>query len=182
MKKLLFLVNFFIFLSQNGHSQINKKNWLMGGAINFSSTSTNYLSLGSGRSTNLHIAPNIGYFFANKFAAGLGVRIEYNKNTLGPNTSSATDYSLGPFVRYYFLPTENKLNLFATGSYGYTITNPGNQNANTFSFFAGPVYYLNNSVGLEFSVGYSTTSNSETLYNHSVLLGIGFQIHLEKNK
>lgn len=182
MKNIIIAACSCLIFSLAATGQITKKNWLMGGAINFTSTSTNYLSVGSGTSTNLHFAPNIGYFFANKFAAGLGVRIEYNKYTLGSSTSSATDYSLGPFLRYYFLPTENKLNLFAMGSYGYTITKPGNQNANTFSFFAGPVYYLTNSVGLEFSIGYSTTSNSQTLYNHSVLLGIGFQIHLEKDK
>ena len=59
---------------------------------------------------------------------------------------------------------------------------PSKQSANRASFFAGPVFYFNESVGLEFTVGYSTTKSFQIKGNKSILMGLGIQFHLEKDK
>jgi hypothetical protein len=53
----------------------------------------------------------------------------------------------------------------------------------TFFINAGPVIFLNSSVGVEFTIGYSSTHIKGNNDNNNVFqTGIGFQIHLEKNK
>lgn len=119
-----------------------------------------------------------------KFAVGLNPSLTYGSNNVA-NTS--TIITIGPFVRYYFLKTENIFNLFAEGSYAYgSNTGKGQgkgQHLNIFSFSGGPVLYFNSSVGLEFTIGYSTTKVvgfSGT--NNEIRFGIGFKFHLEKDK
>jgi hypothetical protein len=97
-------------------------------------------------------------------------------------SSQGTFLGFGPFLRYYFLPVENRINIFGESRYQYSIDFNGH-NQNNFIFSAGPVIYFNNSVGLEFAVNYdilnSTISNAST---KTISFDIGFQIHLEKDK
>ncbi len=86
-----------------------------------------------------------------------------------------------------FLDTENMVNLFAETGYDYyTITGKGlgrSQHQSTFLFSGGPVIYFNTSVGLEFIITYATTKIAGSSGNNNkIQFGIGFQIHLEKDK
>lgn len=118
------------------------------------------------------------------FVVGFKPSYTYGSNSIA-NTNSII--KIGPFVRYYFLKSENILNLFAEGSYGYgSITGKGQnqgQKLNTFSFSGGPVLYFNSSVGLEFTIEYSRTKIiGFSGNNNEIKFGIGFQFHLEKEK
>jgi hypothetical protein len=152
----------------------------MGGNISFASDISKYSNGGTYKLTYLKVAPNIGYFLSDKLAAGLKIDIEKTKYSLSLNTGVSTSYAFGPFIRYYFLPIENQLNLFVEGNYQHGLSKPVDQNSNTFSFVAGPVFYFNTSVGLEITVAYSNTKNSEATINNNIQFGMGFQIHLEK--
>jgi hypothetical protein len=49
-----------------------------------------------------------------------------------------------------------------------------------FNVKAGAVYFLNSSVGLEVALNYLNQKTTGDIKNRAVFLGIGFQIHLEK--
>jgi hypothetical protein len=180
---LLFLIAF-IFCN-NANCQITKGNWLVGGSATFSRLQNSSTASAQFKQTNFEIRPLLGYFLKDKFAVGLDPSLVYGSNIINNSNNSSTSFSIGPFIRYYFLDTENMVNLFAQTGYDYyTITGKGQgkgQHLNTFSFSGGPVIYFNTSVGLEFIISYSTTKVAGfSGNNNKIQFGIGFQIHLEK--
>jgi len=182
MKKLsLVLVSLSVLIVSK--AQITKGNWLIGGNVSYSSTK--YKNENEVQKTFiLNISPDVGYFFAQRFAVGLRPELQYWKGTTAyPPDNSQTVYKVGPFARYYFLAEDKPINLLLESSYQYsfTKTNASKNKSNTFSFFGGPVIYFNSSVGMEFLLGYSTSSFSNNDGTEStVRFGIGIQVHLEK--
>jgi len=182
MKIIIILAAALLYLNQ-ANSQITKGHWLIGGSASFSSLKSSSTSTAQFNQTDIQISPSIGYFFKDKFAGGLRPSLFYGSNTIA---NSSTVIGIGPFIRYYFLNPEHIFNLFAEGSYSYG-NNSGNgqlsSRSNTFSISGGPVIYFNNSVGLEFTLAYSTLKAvGFTGNNNQLRFGIGFQFHLEKEK
>lgn len=128
------------------------------------------------------IAPSIGYFLVDKFAVGIRPSFNYSQNNLIAGGKDQTVLAVGPFIRYYFLPSGRPFNILAETAYAYYIFN----NASTFKqhglfVAAGPVIYFNTSVGLEFLFGYSSTKVvGYDGRNTALRFGIGFQFHLER--
>lgn len=94
---------------------------------------------------------------------------------------------MGPFIRYYFLKPENRANILVESSYQYQFRkdiSPGSDSklsANIFMISAGPVIYFNSSVGVEFTIGYSSQKYSGiTGSNNTIQTSIGLQVHLQK--
>ena len=184
LQKIFLLIIASFFLIKNSNSQITKGNWLVGGSAIYSSI--NYSSTSSARykQIDFQISPIIGYFLKDNFAIGIKPSVTYGSN--GFNNSS-TIIAVGPFVRYYFLKPENIFNLFMEGNYAYGNIKAKNQGPgqklSTFSFAAGPVFYFNSTVGLEFIISYTNSVvKGFSGHNSRVMFGIGFQIHLEKDK
>jgi hypothetical protein len=154
---------------------------MVGGSAYFSSLTTSGSGVINYTQTNWQIAPNVGYFFVNKFVVGLKPSFSYLSNTMG-NTNLKT-YTIVPFIRYYFLHTNNRVNIFGEADYQHGISKmTGNPSSSTngYSIAAGPVVYLNTCVGIEFSVGYSAIYY-QPAKSGTVQVGLGLQIHLEKN-
>lgn len=192
MKKsiLLFFIAFIFYY--NADSQITKGNWMVGGNASFLFTNSNTGSTNS-KANNIDIAPDIGYFFIDKLAGGM--RLSYNRHYTkfgSPNNNfqKFITYSIGPFVRYYFLPIDQRYNIVVEGSYQYgddkTVINAYATNtvSNKFIFSGGPVIYFNTSVGIEFLLNYTNSDNNyvEKTKSNSFGVEIGLQIHLEKDK
>ena len=193
-----------ILITKHSSGQITKHNWLVGGTGLFNSTTyANDLGNENQRITNFQIAPNIGYFFIDKFAGGLKLSFANSRNKnisngAGYNLGKNNSYGFGPFFRYYFLDTDKQFNILIDGSYQFQIERGGGVSStgntsipvpitqytkNTFSIAAGPVIYFNSSVGLEFLIGYTTSNYVQNKSSvNSVQVGLGFQIHLEKDK
>ena len=187
---------FLILVTKLSFGQLDKGVWLVGGTGNLLSSKYEYtsttLSFSSDR-LNIGLAPSIGYFVADKLA--LGLRLNYSKNkavvdgTGGNINTNENRYSLGPSLRYYFLDKESRYNLLTEINYQYGLYRfkPTKGNSNTFNALVGPVIYLNTSVGLEFLVGYYSTTETIkqtdpiTSKEKGFQLSVGFQIHLEKN-
>lgn len=185
------LVTFLFFNNSNG--QITRDTWMIGGNGNFIFSNSNTSSPNTkSTSTNLTLAPNIGYFFIDKFAGGL--RLSFNRYHIkygqaNNNFSTFRNYGIGPFVRYYFLDIDNPYNILVEGSYQFgdekteTTNSTNNSSTNIISFSAGPVIYFNSSVGIEFLLNYSSTGVSGNKgRGDSFGIGIGLQIHLQKDK
>ena len=185
-KQLLTLL--IIFYSANAYCQIDKGNWMLGGVVSYAYTryESEYFGVPHDYYA-LNIDPSLGYFFLDKL--GIGIKAGINKiGTRSAGTSkylTYTDFNVGPFARYYFLPKENILNFLAEAGYqyGYEGGKNGRPSKNTFTFSAGPVAYFNSSVGLEFLVTYSTYKFSAINGSDGTIrFGLGLQIHLEPDK
>ncbi len=187
-KNKISLVLIAIFLYVTANSQINKGYWLVGGNINYSSTS--YQSDFGSRSQafDFKVAPNLGYFAANKFAVGFKSNIGKSGFKLNTDVGNPyyIDFNLGPFLRYYLLPVDKQYNLLTEiyYQYGFIGSNgKSNVSKNTFSLQGGTEVYFNSSIGLEFLIGYTTTKYvGYSGRNNQVQFGIGLQAHLIKDK
>ena len=190
MKKTILLFLIASTFYDHANCQITKGNWLVGGNASFAFSNAGPRD-NSSKTTDLKLVPNIGYFFMNKFAGGvqLSFNREHIKYGASNNFSTFKNYSMGPFVRYYFLDVDGQYNILMEGSYQFgndkveTTNSTSNNSTNIISFSAGPVIYFNSSIGIEFLLNYSSTGTSG--YNgrgNSFGIGIGLQIHLEKDK
>lgn len=190
MKKHLIAFIILYFTQYSLAAQLTRTNWMAGGNAAF--TTAKYKDPNDNYSTrNFSLSPTIGYFFADRFAAGLRVNYsnyELHTTQIGtglPGEGHDVTVAAGPFARYYLLQDlERPVNLLVEGNYAYGYSSAIDSKKyflNRYSFAAGPAYYLNNSIAIEFTIGYvSTTQYQGTTAGLEVR--IGFQIHLEKEK
>ncbi len=188
--KQLFLILSLIFISCMSNAQLTKGNWLVGGNLSFTSYKNSGSNSGNNSSIYLTASPNIGYFFIDKLAVGIKTNItsitDKNPQPDGSiNKVTQKNIGFGSFVRYYFLPTEKKLNIISEASILYTTNSNNSTSVNSKSFeyaiYAGPVIYFNPTVGIEFLLGYNRLKLADVDYrNNSLQFKIGLQIHLEK--
>ena len=194
-EKNTFLLCMLLLCMQVTSAQLTKGNWLMGGKASLASSN---FETNDSKLTAIDLSPDIGYFFVDRLAAGIRMGYSRSKTKFGDNPSQpgtensfeSKAYSIGPFIRYYFLPIENRYNILTELNYQYinskleiNNSNSSTSSSNQFSIAAGPAIYLNSSVALEFLVGYSITpKNKSSAKSSKVGFGIGFQIHLEKEK
>jgi hypothetical protein len=177
MKKVLLAA--FLLVSSNAiFAQINQGQWMVGGNINF--TSSKFGDDDDSKVTSFNISPNAGYFIIDKLAAGL--RLGFTRTKVETADDATTDFSLAPFVRYYFLDAAKKVNVFADGSYGFGKAGGDDKEGyNFFQFMAGPAIFLTPNTALELALFYR--SEGGDLYGDDDRLNhfgvnIGFQIHL----
>lgn len=191
MKKLL-LTAFILFTISSLFAQINKGQYMVGGNISFDISNG-----GFGNDLNVQnfkAAPNVGYFFIDKLAAGLDISLDSRRNrSNGYTHSKSFGYTISPFVRYYALPASSRFNVFAEATYGLGETTGKsdyygkNKSKNqSYSFSAGPVYFVTPNIGIEFNVGYYNTSYKDNgpgkVVYKGIQTGLGLQIHLGNRK
>lgn len=183
MKKTITILWICILLSLTAHSQITKGNWMVGGDASFSLNYTHYeyneiLPTHGFRGL---ISPGVGYFVIDKLAIGLKADLNLQPFT-NVSGKKETDISLntGPFIRYYFLPADNIINIFGGAAYEHFFHNYANP-ANTYSVFAGPTFFFNSSVAAELlaQLDYFKMQGSEGR-TISFKMNVGFQIYLKK--
>jgi hypothetical protein len=184
MKKVLFAA--FLLVSSNAiFAQVNQGQWLVGGSADFSAG-----KWGDIKTTNISIAPDAGYFFINQLAAGLRPEFGYtktkSKTAVGTTTGSKTDFTVAPFVRYYFMPSAQQVNVFADASYGFgssKVKGGSSVSGNYYQIKAGPAVFLTPNTALEFaayyrSFGGDAYENAAGDRQNIFGLSVGFQIHL----
>jgi hypothetical protein len=178
MKKII-LVFSFLAIGMASFSQINKGQWLVGGSgsVDFSKHGDNDES----KITTVSISPNAGYFFINQLAGG--ARVTFESVKMESEEDAATSFLFAPFVRYYFLPAAQKVNVFADASYGLGSVKSGDSESfNQFAFSAGPAVFLSPNTALELTLQYRSAGGDaygdDRLNNFGV--NVGFQVHLGK--
>lgn len=177
-KTFLFLISIGLFFISK--AQITKGDWLVGGSGTISRQQEK-ISGSDVKNTSIELAPNLGYFIADKFSLGLKPGFGYMNLKTNAYHDQATSWAVGPFVRYYFLPVENRTNLFAETAYQYSSSSKGAPE-DLLLFSGGPVIYFNSSVGLELTGNYKIfrSHNTETSAK-TFFIAIGLQVHLEKD-
>lgn len=177
-KTILLLVIAFIFYN-DANSQITKGNWLVGGSGEFQKQRED-LRGSDIRGLAITASPDIGYFIIDKLGAGIKADLTYSKIKTTGNTSKSTFLAIGPFVRYYFLAIDNRINIFGEAIYQHTI-DFHSFHQNDLTFAAGPVIFFNSSVGLELTAKYSRSNSGISITKaKTFFVVVGFQIHLEK--
>ncbi len=173
--------------------QITKGNWLVGGTGSFQNSKSKGNDVINATISGIYLYPNIGKFIINNFAIGLkpSLRSETSKYLQSNGTTSNTKQTflgIGPFVRYYFLNPDKQINIFSEGSLGYTLLKVSNQNADKYKsvekiISIGSSIFFNSSVAFEVSLSYSSSKSLDidSRYN-GLKIGLGFQIHLERDK
>jgi hypothetical protein len=182
MKKVVLIFFAILSICKLANSQITKGTWLLSGSACFSMK--NYGSQGSliYKQTDLSLSPSVGYFIKDKFAIGLRPSLTYGSNTISSGNSE-TIFTIGPFLRYYLLKTDNAFNILTEGSYSFASFQSSATKQNTFLLATGPVLYFNSSVGLEFLIAYASTKVVNFAgRNNELRFSIGFQFNLEKDE
>lgn len=179
MKKIIIILLASILLANYAQGQLAKGTWMIGGNAALTTYNT-HSPLSTQNETSILITPAIGYFVMEKFA--VGINPIYGLDAFKTNYIRYTTkqyYALGPFVRYYLLPADHIVNLFAGSSYQYTIGEPGNSIVNNYSFFIGSTAFFNSSAAIEITTGFSS-SLDEKLTTNSFVINAGFQVYLKK--
>ena len=166
--------------SMMASAQIRQGQFMVGGALAF--TSSKYENV-DGTTTTVLLNPNAGYFFINNLAGGL--RATFGSLKESDNGDAYTTIIASPFLRYYVLPTAQKVNLFVDASYGIGSQGAGDKKeVNQYAFTAGPAIFITPNTALEFGVSYSSQGGDAIGDNRLNTIGVsvGFQIHLGKGK
>ena len=193
MKKLIISYLFILFcLAAN--SQITKGYWLIGGSGKFDSYNQKTI-LGTLNTewnyTNIDISPSVGYFVKDR--AAFGVRSTFSSikgaDVRGGIRQDEYTFWIGPFSRYYFFKPGKQVNILTDISYQIGTSNViyDKNKLQKFSAMVGPAIYLNNSVGLEFLLGYNSSLEKfagggmgEKYSKKGFQVEVGLQIHLKK--
>ena len=190
MKKVILLL-FCCLLFKFSFAQLEKGNWLVGGSGSFSSERKIRNDV-TEKMTQINLNPEIGYFFLEKFVGGL--RPLYSHLTyLQDNDISVrqtyTRLGMDTFLGYYLLHNKNPFNLLTQLEYGFTRETQEKLkplgNDSIFKISGGPVYFVNESIGINLVMGYSVLSRKSILTGETRVIkefstGIGLQIHLTK--
>ena len=178
MKKIVSFLCF-VFFASASFSQINKGQWIVGG--NASLEFSKYGSDDESKTTAVSISPNAGYFFINNFAGG--ARVTFQSVKQKSDEDASTSFLFAPFVRYYFMPAAQKVNLFADASYGFGSFKSGeSESFNQFAIAAGPAVFLSPNTALEFTLQYRSAGGDAYGDDRMNTFGVnvGFQVHLGK--
>jgi hypothetical protein len=171
----------------------------MGGSGSFSSLRSNADEIYFNKQGTLTLSGNFGYFFIDKFAAGIKLSYTNEKDIVDgsmPGTENVgvnRNIQAGPFIRYYLLNEELPYNVSAevsaefgqnTGKNG-TIGSSNIQKSRlkrmTYTFLAGPEFFLNTAIGIHLQIGYTVNrySSPYSATTNGFLTVVGFQWHLE---
>ena len=195
MKYFLIIVLAFFCLNTS-FGQLKKDNWLLMGGGSFyackqesNTTNLTYYT----RELNASFLSSIGYFVNDKFVIGIGNRLSAEKYQLIGQDVGIQNFrfSLGPFLRYYFLPDDKNFNIFTDIDYQLGInSNFGEYKGkhNLFSVSPGLEVFFNSTVGLHLKMGYSKKvssayglpSDEQKGISNGFESSIGISIHLEK--
>lgn len=202
MKKLCLFITFSAF-SFVSFAQLVKGTWMLGGTASLRAFEETYTSINNyndipysyknvANKVNFKIAPNVGYFVADKFNVGLRTAYESSQTYITDYQPREHSLAIGPFFRYYVLNSEKPFNILIDASfqlgYNWWVQKPvGNffdfktKNSHNIALSAGPVVFLTENVALELSLGYvyqsSITKDVSKTISKGFNTGIGFQFH-----
>lgn len=118
------------------------------------------------KTTNFNFSPKGGYFFTDKFAAGIELGVGTNK-TDNYNTNvinKANSFNVGVFARYYFLELGQRFKIYGEADFGfhntkYTIDYPRyEEEAKYKGIYTGAGLGLNYFVSKSFAINFALSN------------------------
>ncbi|HEY4965546.1 MAG TPA: outer membrane beta-barrel protein [Puia sp.] len=172
-----------------GYSQTEAGSVLLGGNISFTSTTSSQDGMygGQSSSTMFTLNPMIGVFPVNNFAVILNTNYVTGSFSENGNSSSGHTLLIGPLLRYYF-PASQSVKFF--GGAGVEFGSGEGETSTIYQFQAGPAFFINRNLALEFNVNYQTgtiKSSGEVISQPSTKqsqfgIAVGFMVYLGKSK
>jgi len=184
--QLIFALSLLSFLTSN--AQITKGNWMVGGSGSYSNKEVynKNFSNDKGRTTEIEVTANAGYFIIDKLQGGTRLSYEHYSRK-GDETSQRYWLKYGIYSRYYFLKPDKLINFYLDGQYflGNNAFSNGEfkDKLNGYVISAGPTIFLNSSVAMELGINYSSTKFNgvnDNIIENNLQFSLGFQIFLEK--
>lgn len=128
MKKLLIVSVIACCLFGNVQAQISQGSFLLGGGISHESTKTEFDGEEIGDESSFSFGPSVGYFVTDGIAVGLNVSIANEKFTeedfdFGTFEIESSAISVGPFVRFYKVSSNDNFAFFAQGALSFVSGN-----------------------------------------------------------
>jgi len=200
MRLNLMLTLFSLMLCQFSFGQTAKGNFMIGGGLGFSSSTSNSNvesggiseEIGKITSTTFDFTPKIGYFFLDNFAAGVQFEITSLNTITDDDKNSAGKFLAGPYGRYYALLGEKKA-VFGEVNFGFGRTgiSDGDNSVSTslFGWGIGPGFtiFSNDYIGIEALAKYNwvrgVTTVNETVNTEvvgEIGLSLGLQIYFSR--
>ncbi|SHG10438.1 Outer membrane protein beta-barrel domain-containing protein [Cnuella takakiae] len=171
MKRMITLLALGILLHQAASAQTEKGSSLIGGNLEVNTAKDN---------SSINVTPMVGYFFANNFAAGANIGLDYSKT----GDVKSTGFGIGPFARYYFgtgmLRPLVQGNLNFTSYKTKTPTTSNSFTGTNYFLGGGAAAFLNRNVALEGLIGYDHTAFENQDGTGGLSLKIGFQVYLSR--
>ncbi|MBX9806252.1 MAG: hypothetical protein K2X95_00470, partial [Flavobacteriaceae bacterium] len=129
MKPIKLFIAITSLLTINSYAQLDKKTWLVGGTGSFNSykqeqtftwqnTGVEAKTIYNNR--DIELSAKIGYFIMDNLVLGINPtysNLKQKSVTAGDNI--AHQFSVGPFVRYYFLKKEKPFNILTEINYQF---------------------------------------------------------------
>lgn len=158
MKRNLFLIIFLSTLTIFAQSPVCKGIYSIGGSISFISTSgeNDYQS-----SSDLDIAPIVGYFFIDNVYGG--ITLNYSYRTI--KNSSSESYGFGPTFRYFIYFEDKLVPYFGLGYSFYMLNKELDLSRNAVSASVGADYFIKNYFSIELDLTYRISN-----YNGSAVV------------
>ena len=189
MKRFLFLLISLCFLSESANAQTDKGTILVGGVLDWSSSS----SVASRRADAIFkFSPTVGYFFMNRLAGGLTVdwlvqSSSYTYSVTSVASASRGDIMVGPFARYYF--TEKNIRPYgnlsftlgggsSTSSYGTSTSIDIGYASSALGLGIGSAFIVSEHVSIDALLQYRLlsrvygTSSAEAFGNFGLSVGV----------
>lgn len=163
--KLLILLSGLMFMVISVQAQTKQGTFLAGGSLTLdfqkNKAEQGNTTVDLGNTNSVVINPTFGYFFMDGLSAGiqLGINSTKFKSNLNNQETTFTDWTVGPFVKYY-----HETNLFGMASVGFgTSKQKTNNNENKDGIFqwrlgVGYAFFLNEHVAIEPMMSYGATN------------------------
>jgi hypothetical protein len=179
------------------NAQFKKGTMLVGGSFGFSSVAdknkTDNTTVVNGRTTSVGLSPQFGYFVIDNLAVGGNLDLQlsrYKQKSAGDFNSTGSQFSFGPFVRYYFKPGIFVHGAFGAGAARTKFTSSTNSEKHkyglaSYTLAVGYAYFLKDNVAVEPMIGVTSSARKlsdadQKIINSSLFLRVGFQIYLRK--
>jgi hypothetical protein len=169
-----------VLIIHSASAQTGRGQFMLGGNLNYSSRTTEVPGGDDFTVNTFSLSPNAGYFIVQKLALGGRLSSSITKVNGGTNEK----HVVSPFLRYYVLNPFGKANFFVDAAYSTGTYKSGTvkRSIQGYGFMGGPVIFVRESVGLEFTVSYLADKMEGGYWNKSIVAGVGLQVHLGSPK
>lgn len=139
------------------NAQTSSGNMMVGGTLEFSSTSRQGGSFNDG--TSITFSPSFGYFIQDNLVVGSSLTLSSSRIGTGADKTINSSFGLGPFARYYKFTSNENFAFFGQAglSFAFEKTDPSaggvtKSNSITFSVAPGAAYFFNQHWAIELAI------------------------------
>ena len=154
MNKAFILLFAFLVITTWVFGQTSAGSMMVGGSIEFSSTSREGGNANDGSSFGF--SPDFGYFISDNFAVGASLSLGSSRSGTGNAETTSNYFGIGPFARYYLFTSNEQFGFFGQAKLNFRTgrTDPpfvevSKNQSLSFALQPGVAYFLNEHWAIE---------------------------------